>query len=304
MIPSFPNFKQLDIHDRHEVEEYVARFPPYSDFNFVSLLTYDVSNSVKVSFLNGNLAVSMNDYLTQERFYTFIGTGNVRETAVSLLELSGSASDLPRLRLVPEDAIGAMNGSGTVHFRIAPDPASFDYIHSVADLIELGSSDLASKRQSIRSFQRSYPRCATTILDLGDQECIEGMRGVMQAWRKARTRTEEEVAVEFSAIDRCLALGTVLGLVAVGAWLDEQLVGFTVNELLPDGFYMGHFGKALPSCRGLSDFLEHDTAKIMQSLGCDRMNNQQDLGLPGLRKAKRSWRPVSFLEKFTVELRS
>ncbi|MGI8475489.1 MAG: hypothetical protein ACR2OO_03850 [Thermomicrobiales bacterium] len=36
-IPSFPSFRPLEISDQFEIEQWVKQFPPYSDFNFVSL---------------------------------------------------------------------------------------------------------------------------------------------------------------------------------------------------------------------------------------------------------------------------
>lgn len=300
MIPSFPNFKRLEINDRGEIENYVRRFAPYSDFNFVSLATYDVHGSFELSYLNSNLAVQMRDYITQERFFTFIGTHDVFNTAMALLDRARDVGDRPILRLVPEDAVAAMNGSASM-ICTEPDPASFDYVYSVTGLADLSSSALANKRRAIRAFRTKHPDHKITDLELCDPESAAGIRAVLHAWRTDKQRTEEEVAVEFSAIERCLTLTTAFKLVALGAFVGGELVGFTINEVVHDGYFMAHFGKALPRYRGLCELLEHETAKAMQLRGCDRMNFQQDLGLPGLRASKRGWRPTGYLKKFILE---
>lgn len=88
-----------------------------------------------------------------------------------------------------------------------------------------------------------------------------------------------------------------------GFFLSDRLVAFTINEILSGGYYMGHFGKAEPDIRGLGDALESETAVMMQRMNCSVMNYQQDLGLPGLRKAKQSWMPVGLLKKYTIGMR-
>ena len=304
MIPRFPAFKRLDIHDKREIQDFVRGFAPYSDFNFVTLVTCDVRGSVEVSYVNKNLAVRMHDYITQEPFFTFIGTRDTFETAVALLDHARDVGDRPILRLVPEDVVDAMSHSAREMLCIAPDPASFDYIHSVTEFSSLSSPRLAKKRCAIRVFRTTHPETRIAVLNLLDPQSVASIRAVLHAWRTDKQRTEKEVAAEFSAIERCLTLAPAIELVTLGAFLGSELVAFTINEVVHDGFCMSHFGKALPRYRGLCDFFEHETAKVMQRLGCDRMNFQQDLGLPGLRAYKRGWQPAGYLKKFTLELRS
>ena len=90
------------------------------------------------------------------------------------------------------------------------------------------------------------------------------------------------------------------GLLSLGAFLNGRMEGFTINEVVQDHYYMGHFGKTNPDYPGLAVVLESETAKIMVSLGCKYMNYQQDLGLEGLRRHKSSWHPTALLRKFTL----
>ena len=89
-------------------------------------------------------------------------------------------------------------------------------------------------------------------------------------------------------------------LISLGAFLNGRMEGFTINEVVHDHHYMGHFGKTNPDYTGLSVVLESETARIMVSLGCKYMNYQQDLGLDGLRRHKSSWHPTAHLRKFTL----
>lgn len=41
MIPKFPEFKKLELSNKEEIENFTSKFPPYSDFNFVSMWCWD-----------------------------------------------------------------------------------------------------------------------------------------------------------------------------------------------------------------------------------------------------------------------
>ncbi|MEJ0042787.1 MAG: hypothetical protein WDM81_11525 [Rhizomicrobium sp.] len=55
------------------MERITRRFPPYSDFNFLNLYSWDAGERVRLSSLNGNLVIRFADYLTDEPFYMFLG---------------------------------------------------------------------------------------------------------------------------------------------------------------------------------------------------------------------------------------
>ena len=88
MIPEFPQFKPIELSDKQEVEKITSQYPPYSDFNFVSMWSWDIKGEMRLSMLNGNLVVKFNDYITGEPFYSFLGKNKLNETAEILLNLS------------------------------------------------------------------------------------------------------------------------------------------------------------------------------------------------------------------------
>src|SRR6185436_18619332 len=110
MIPEFPEFKKLELTDKEEVEKFTSKFPPYSDFNFVSMWSWDIKGEMRLSMLNGNLVVRFTDYLTGELFYSFLGNSKVNETAEMLINFSRKEGLGAKLRLVPEDSIKGLNG--------------------------------------------------------------------------------------------------------------------------------------------------------------------------------------------------
>ncbi len=105
MLPEFPNFKKLELTDKEDVEKITSKFPPYSDFNFISMWSWDTKGEMRISQLNNNFVVRFTDYLTGEPFYSFLGDNKVNETAEALLELSKKEKVMPKLQLLPEESI-------------------------------------------------------------------------------------------------------------------------------------------------------------------------------------------------------
>ncbi len=300
-IPDFPAFKLLDIADRDEVERLTHRYPPYSDFNFVSMFCYDTTGDCRVSILNGNLVVRFRDYMTLDPFYSFLGTHRVRDTVERLLEQATQESICPILRLVPatvvEGANGQLNG-----LAVSEDPDSADYIIAAHELIELTSGHWRSKRKSANRFRRKHPHCALREMDLADHITQEQVTRLFETWAEKKRKPSAETRNEFAALERIMRHSRRFNLLSVGAYLDGRLVGFTINEAIHAGHYMGHFGKSDPDYAGISVVLESETAKAMVNLGSGHMNYQQDLGLDGLRIYKESWKPVRRLQKLCIGL--
>jgi hypothetical protein len=300
MIPVFPHFKPLTIEDQEEVETILRRFPPYSDFNFANLFCYNTHGDILLSMIYGNLIVRMHDYLNQVPFFTFIGQQRVLSTVERLLLRSTEEGLRPQLRLIPGLQIEASYRDLCNRFEIQEDPDGFDYIHAVDHLTELDAPQLRSKRRCISRLRKRFPHITVREVDLSDPKESRSIRALYDLWQDKKSRSGSMFQAEEVALGRCLHYAHCFNFVAVGAFLGDILAGFTINEPVHDNFYMGHFGKSDPDITGCGDLLEFETAKVMRQRGCVRMNNQQDLGLVGLRRYKQSWRPNRFLKKYTL----
>src|SRR3989338_1647905 len=153
MIPEFPKFKPIELSDKTEVEKITSKYPPYSDFNFVSMWSWDIKNEMRISLLNGNLVVRFTDYLTGEPFYSFLGDNKVNETVEELLEFSKKEILPLELKLIPEEVLKDLD---QIKFKATEDRNNFDYIYDVSRLAELKGNEYQSHRNSIHKFLRIY----------------------------------------------------------------------------------------------------------------------------------------------------
>jgi hypothetical protein len=91
-------------------------------------------------------------------------------------------------------------------------------------------------------------------------------------------------------------------MVAVGIFDNSHMIGFAINEVLFYGIAINHFIKADTKYQGIFSYLMQENANILISHHRSHLNFEQDLGLPGLRQSKSTFRPVYFLKKYVIKL--
>lgn len=297
-IPEFPDFKPVEIGDRAEVEARCRRFPPYSNFNFVSLLCWEPSEA---SILRGNLVMRLRAYVSGQMVYSVLGDADIADTCAELISHLGSQGLPPELRLVPEATVVAGGAALAGRFSVEASEADFDYLMSPWAMASLDGPGLRQKLRDIDIFREAHPAHRFGELDLakraGEVEALCGR------WREARGAPDESVRAEFDAIARCARHADALGLLCVGLFVGDRLAGFAVNEAVGRGFAVVHFAKSDPAMRGADKALHVENAARLLRRGCVAANYEEDLGLPGLRQSKRSWAPFGYLRKYVVRER-
>lgn len=300
MIPIFPNFKKLELTDKTLFEKYTMKFPPYSDYNFVSVYSYNTEELIKISTYNNNLVVMFTDYISNKPFLSFIGNTNVRETIQVLFDYS-LRNDLPQeLALIPE--INLLQKEVFSEFTVSEDPDNFDYILSVDEIKTLIGNKYRGKRNFVNRFVREYGEKEVQLLDLKNIAVQKEIEELFFLWKEQGGKTKEETETEITAIRRLLAAVDKFMLIPIGIYIDNRLAAFSIDELVQENYTVIHFEKANTKYTGIYQYLKQATAKHVSSLGCKYINYEQDLALTGLKQAKQSWMPVSYLKKYRISL--
>lgn len=301
MLSAFPQFSRLHISDKAEVEKITKNFPPYSDYNFVSLFTWDIQDQILICTLNGNLVVKFTDYITNKPFLSFLGVNNTDETIRKLLEYSEQNGMGDELKLIPQSVIESIGQPE--YFKIGEDRDGFDYILAVGDFIDHSGQPHARRRNLIRKFEKEHgPRSKIATLDLADEQTKEAILQVFEAWEKSRNASRKDTANELDAITKLLNNAHQLDLIGIGLYIDEALKAFVINEYTDNEHAIGHFEKADTAYKGIFQFLNHHAVVHMHTHGKNLLNYEQDLGIEGLRKSKMAHNPSHFLKKYTVAL--
>lgn len=300
MIPIFPNFKKLELNDREFIEDYTKQFPPYNDFEFIDLCIYNPGSDTTISLLDNNIVVKRQDYITDDFFYTFLGTNSIKNTISKLLSISREEGLGSQLKHIPEVNITSSPDLQDF-FSIKEDPDNFDYILSVNELADLVESKHHNKRNLVNRFKKLYPDYVIKHLDLTLDKIKQEIKDLFYLWEQQKGKSRTETAIELIAIEKLFGIASVRNISGLGIYHKNKLIGFTTYHLLPDNYAGMSLEKGDNTYQGIYPFLKHETAKILKELGCTYLNYEQDLGIPGLKKAKQLWRPVFHLKKYIIE---
>jgi len=297
MIPQFPKFKPIELSDKEEVEGFNDKFPPYSDFNFISLWSWNLKGEMKLSILNENLVVHFTDYLSGDSFYSFLGDKKVDETASALLDFSVKKKFRSKLHLIPEVVASKLDKN---KFIVEEDRDNFDYIYDANLLAEYKGGEFTEKRRNVNLFLRNFPNSQTESLDFNNPKTELDILKLDEEWLKDKLKKDSDYQYnqnESIAIDNFFQ-SKIKNSVGVGIFYDKKLIGYSISEILPNGYSISHFLKADTHFKGIYDYVSKESAKKLRDKGVSFINYEQDLGIKGLRQAKSSFKPVNFLKKF------
>jgi hypothetical protein len=129
-------------------------------------------------------------------------------------------------------------------------------------------------------------------------ECL----AMQDRWCAARDcKTEPGLCGEYRAIEETLRHYKELPLTGCAIRIAGNIEAFTVGEALNPSTAVCHFEKAMPQFHGLAQLINQRFAK--ENLAeFTYVNREQDLGIPGLRKAKESYFPDHLVEKVRIVL--
>ncbi len=299
MIPEFPEFKKLEVSDKETVSKFISKFPPYSDFNFVSMWSWDTKGEMKISQLNGNLVVRFTDYISGDPFYSFLGNNKTNETTEELLSLSKKEGLKPALKLVPGICVQRMNRE---KFDMREDVDNMDYIISIDRLKPHDGTErrLSSRRKMINKL-KLLSKCSVVPIDLNNSETKEKILSVFLDWEIQRGVDTQDIKHLKGALERMLNLKDQHDTLALGLFVDDKFVGYSINEIIGGGYALGNFQQAdLKLSQATYSLLMQETSLYLEKLGCKFINLEQDLGIEGLRRWKKSYNPIAFLKKYVV----
>lgn len=295
------SFSPLNIDSKNQIEKFLSRFPVYSDFNFISLYSWNIDNSTSYSFHNENFIIKLPDYLSGDDVYSVLGDNDILTTLDVLMEHLKLSGSKPILKLVPEVVVNQL--TNTNKYTYTEDPDNHDFILSTSLLSEMKSSEFRGKRSGLNKFIRNFGKdISTEELELAKKQTQEAIFKVLRDWMKSGNKDPDDAVSEIKAIERLLENTNRLNLEGIGVFHAHDLIAFSLLERIADSeFAINHFEKANFEYAGVFTFLKKTTSEWLLDKNVKFINHEQDLGIPGLRRAKQLLHPVDMHKKYIVE---
>jgi len=252
--------------------------------------------------LNDNLVVHFTDYTTREPFLSFVGSNKADDTVIRLIDFAQTSNISNVLRYITEDAAKSIHSS---ELRLEEDRANYEYIYQVHNLANAKGGKLKSKRQYARRFIHTYPDAHFVQIKLPSKSHHLKIVKLLNRWSENKITDGKscDLSLESQAISRLLESSDHHQAVLSGVCLNDELIAFSIDEVIHHNHAIAHFIKADRSYKGVSEYLNENIARSLLDKGIKYWNWQQDLNIEGLRVAKLGYLPEMFLKKFNVSLR-
>lgn len=179
-------------------------------------------------------------------------------------------------------------------WKIEHDRPEDDYIYSIKELIELKGRRFEAKRHHIKTFLNNNSNYSYELMDGQNAlECIP----VAKDWLARQQCDDWILTAELFAVEQALSQFTELNLSGGIIRIEDCIKSFTVGEALSKDTVVIHIEKADPAIPGLyqminREYLAHAWAHMTF------VNREEDMGIPGLRAAKQSYRPIRMVQKY------
>ena len=176
---------------------------------------------------------------------------------------------------------------------VMEDRDNFDYVYSKESLSTLRGKKYHSKRNHINKFKENNEYEVEVLT----KENIQGAYDITDKWFDDRGEITPEKKAIYNMLDSFDELSYVGAIVKVNG----RYAAFTTGELLNSNTVVVHIEKADPTVQGLYNIVNREFCRMFFE-DAEFVNREQDLGVEGIRKAKKSYNPVKMIDKYIVKI--
>ncbi|KKS07135.1 hypothetical protein A3K01_01615 [candidate division WWE3 bacterium RIFOXYD1_FULL_43_17] len=288
---TYPNFKNIGIEDKDTFLGFTAKYPSYSDFNMLSLLSWDFHDVNSFSILNGNLILKMKEYLGENYLLSILGDNEIDSTLNILLESTD------KLSFVPDTVVSKIVNKG--QFKVIEDRDNFDYIVNVEKVTTHFGAEFEHLRYDLNKFIKNYPSYEVKTFNTSNQDIINESKLLTSKWVSDKNFDSAKNREQLGILDNFFKYSADFDTVLLGLFVDSKLVAYMFHEILDKDTVMSDFSASDSGYLSSAYMMEYVTAKYFFEKGYKLQNIQQDTGLSGLRSAKMFYKP-EFLKKWVI----
>jgi len=168
-----------------------------------------------------------------------------------------------------------------------------DYLYRAETFADYAGGALAKKRNQVHQLLAAHVPSSRAF----DASLADAARSVLQGWltHKGKVRGDADDDACLEAIEHAGRFG----LEGFVHFVDDMPIGFVLAQQLQPGVFAMRFAKGLDSHVGIYPYMfQHFCRSFEHEVRW--LNFEQDMGLAGFRRSKRSYQPVGLLGKWRV----
>ena len=271
-----------------------------SDMLFGNLYIWHFSRDISYAILNDCLVIKTKFPNEKYPFIFYpLGLGDRQKTIKDVMDYFLSNNMKFAIRSLEPYQKYELEKNMPNIFDISPNRDRFDYIYNVSDLINLNGRKLHSKKNHLNKFLNLYPNFVYERID--SSNAIDVFESYVE-WFNKNPNITDGLRNEFVGIESTLRNFNLLDMKGGVIKIDNKIAAFTLGEQINSNSVVIHIEKA-------NTFYEGIYQAINQQFLCNDwnemefVNREEDLGIEGLRRAKMTYNPIRFVEKFEAVLK-
>lgn len=295
------DFKPLTVDTKKLYESFLPdRHERGCELSFANLICWGTH---LYSVVNGNLVLlsRYGDYFV----YPYpLGDGDKREIIEAMMQDAEKRGIPFRLSGLSESAKDELLEMFPDTFDLQFKDSSFDYVYSIDDLSLLAGKRYHAKRNHINRFKDAHPEYKVVPID---RDNIEAVREMTEKWYVAKLESNPDADFdhEHAALVRALDNYFKIGLDGIFIESDGEILAVTIGSVLYGDIFDVQFEKARADVQGAYTVVNFEFANYIKEKYPEikLLDREEDMGVEGLRKAKRSYYPLRQIEKYRATRR-
>jgi hypothetical protein len=279
----------LELAHRAEVNECLRRCPPeISEHTFTNLYVWREWRPVFLANVADALCFLEEHEGERHLLGPPIGDADPVRIAAELRE-----AGVEHCVRLPQGTAQALREAGLT---VEADRNNSDYVYWRQDLVELPGRAYHRQKNLVNRCLARF-RCEYCELTA---EVVDEVGDMQDRWCAEKDCGQSPtLCAEYRAIGDTLARFAQFGLLGGAVRIDGRIEAYTVGESLNPGTAVVHFEKAMRPYEGLYQVVNQWFCRHALT-GFEFVNREQDLGIPGLRKAKESYHPHHMVDKYVA----
>ncbi len=288
------DFRKIELSDKDWIKKLLAK----SDFrgceySFANNLAWNRHYETKICrYKDFYISGSRKEGL----YFTFpAGEGDYKELFTELRKYAAESNSPLVISSVTPEKLPIFEEYFPDEYTVSSDPADYDYVYRAENLRELAGKKYHGKRNHLKRFyENNWSYNVMTEADF--DECIEF---AVKTYNDSNAYDNESSVGEQFAINTFFNYFNELELMGGVIRVDRKVEGFTIGSRINSDTMDTHIEKANSEINGAYTAVMNEFAKSASN-DFTYINREEDLGIEGLRRSKRSYYPEFQIVKNVV----
>lgn len=292
--------KPVTLSDKPILDSYFSQYGGFnSEFTFTNMFMWQKSYNIRYAVIDNMLCIFSQHGDGAEIVNIPIGNGDTKAAIATLLDYFKSMNQPPLIRLYKEEEKNLLDNLFPNTFIFTEDRNSYDYVYNIHDLIDLPGSRYHAKRNHINRLLANHSFEYKRIDESLKKPCFD----LFVTWCESKRDTVPGIDEQYEAVKRLFDNMDALNVTGGCILIDGQVVAFSFGEALnaKNSIAVIHLEHADANVQGSfplinQQFLENEWSDF------ELVNREEDMGLEGLRRAKKSYHPCMMVKKYIASV--